>query len=599
MTMNRHEPFEELISGSLTGDLTDAERERLDAHLDGCATCRATLAAFADQRRIVSGLRHIPPPRDLGARVRAGVERRGFRDVPWWRRPALMFGGIGGGLAAIAGVLLALVLLNGPTDDPEVGAATATPSPTAVAVEPSPSAESEPQATLPPILPTPQPNASPVESIAPSPPASADPSPTTTPVPASPEPDVFLALTGEVDNLNLTVQEPVPPGESPEPIAQLEVVEAPNGPPIAAELSPDGQWLAFIVELGQSGMNEVRVTRVADAPGEDPPAEGTPTEIGDVAILGRSVAGTPFLERLAWSPDGSRLAYTLADPEADGATDVWTFQPGAAEPLRQTDVGNAYAASWLPVREGESDPHRLWISLAADEPASYVIRPRGELVLEDPLREAIQDAPGVFMPTLSPDGRLAIYWTGRMAREDGLGWILSEDGEPFLAEHRVRDATYEFANERPLFSDLRVEQDGFESAAISWGSDGDAYAIWDAEWTGESQAGEEDPPYPDPLRVYFGHATDARGLTRDHAIDEGDLPEDGSVVDVKVSPTGQHLLVTVRLPLEGTLSVPRADLLLIKRNTGRVPDEVERLNVNDEGWNGPAAFDTAEVVPED
>ena len=99
MTMNRHEPFEELISGSLTGDLTDAERERLDAHLDTCAACRATLAAFADQRRIVAGLRHIAPPRDLGARVRAGVERRGFRVVPWWRRPAVMFGGVGGAVA--------------------------------------------------------------------------------------------------------------------------------------------------------------------------------------------------------------------------------------------------------------------------------------------------------------------------------------------------------------------------------------------------------------------------------------------------------------------------------------------------------------------
>jgi hypothetical protein len=586
MTMNRHEPFEELISGSLTGDLTDAERQRLDAHLDGCAACRATLAAFADQRRIVSGLRHIAPPRDLGARVRAAVERRGFGVVPWWRRPAVMFGGVGGGLAAIAGVLLALVLLNGPTEDAAVGDASATPSPTAIAVVASPS--DEPQPTLPPILPTPQPNASPVESIAP-PPPSVEPSPTTTPVPASPEPDVFLALTGPFDNLNLTVQEPVPSGEPPDPITEVEVVEAPNGPPIAAELSPDGQWLAFIVELGLSGMNEVRATRVAIAPSEEPPTEGT--EIGEVAILGRSIAGTPFLERLAWSPDGRRLAYTLADPDADGATDVWIFEPDAAEPARLTDTGNAYAASWIPDRD--ADPaSRLWVSLAAEDPASYVLEldPDEEIAVTDPTREAIKDAPGVFMPTLSPDGRLAIYWTGRMAQEDGLPWILSEDGEPYLAEHDVRDATYEFGNERPLFSDLRVEGDGFASAAISWGADGDAYAIWDAAWTGDSQ-GAEDSQYPDPLRVYFGHATDARGLTRNHAIDRADLPVDGSVVDVKVSPTGQHLLVTVRYPLEGDLSVPRADLLLIKRNTGRVFDEITRLNFNDEGWFGPAAFD--------
>ena len=34
MTMNRHEPFEELMSASLNGDLTEDERRRLDEWLD-------------------------------------------------------------------------------------------------------------------------------------------------------------------------------------------------------------------------------------------------------------------------------------------------------------------------------------------------------------------------------------------------------------------------------------------------------------------------------------------------------------------------------------------------------------------------------------
>ena len=580
MTMNRHEPFEELISASLTGDLTDPERQRLDAHLDNCAECRATLAAFADQRRIVAGLRHVAPPRDLGARVRTGIERGAFATLPWWRRPTVLFAGVGGSLAAVAGVLLAMVLLNG-SPDAEVGEATPSPTITA-AVVPSPS--EEPVKTLPPILPTPLPDASPVESSTP-PLPSVDPSPTTTPVPPSPEPDMFLALTGPFDNLNLTVQETVPSGEPPAPIAQVEVVEAPNGPPIAAELSPDGQWLAFIVELGQSGMNEVRVTRVAVAPGDT----SSPLEVGGVVILGRSVAGTPFLERLAWSTD-SQLAYTLADPDTHGATDVWIFEPEVGEPVRLTEAGNAYAASWIPARQG--DPvTRLWVSIAGDEPASYMTEfTRGEEITGPPIGNSILDAPGVFLPTLSLDGRLAIYWTGRMAHEEGLGWVMTEDGEPYLAEHDVRDATYEFGNERPLFSDLRIDGDGFASAAISWGADGDSYAIWNAAWTGDSQ-GTEGTQYPDPLRVYFGHATDARGLTRFHAIDEADLPEGTTVVDVKVSPTGEHLLVTIRHPLDGDLSVPRADLLLIKRNTGSVADEVRNLGFNDQGWFGPAAFD--------
>ena len=88
MTMNRHEPFEELISASLQGDLTADERRRLDAHLDGCEQCRQTLAAFSDQRRMLAGLRHVAPPRDLGARVRAGIE---YGSVPWWRKPTTIF----------------------------------------------------------------------------------------------------------------------------------------------------------------------------------------------------------------------------------------------------------------------------------------------------------------------------------------------------------------------------------------------------------------------------------------------------------------------------------------------------------------------------
>src|SRR5687767_6771601 len=128
MTMNRHEPFEELISASLTGDLTPAERQRLDTHLDSCDACRATLAAFAEQRRIMAGLRHVTPPRDLGARVRTGIERGTFPAVPWWRRPVVLFAGVGGTLAAVAGALLALVLLNGAPEDPQVGQPSPTPT---------------------------------------------------------------------------------------------------------------------------------------------------------------------------------------------------------------------------------------------------------------------------------------------------------------------------------------------------------------------------------------------------------------------------------------------------------------------------------------
>ena len=121
--------------------------------------------------------------------------------------------------------------------------------------------------------------------------------------------------------------------------------------------------------------------------------------------------------------------------------------------------------------------------------------------------------------------------------------------------------------------------------------------VWDADWTGLNQASDEGT-YPDPARIYFGHATDPGGLTQANALDRDDVPDGWRVEDVKVSPTGQHLVVMVAAPLAGELSVPTADLLLVTRNTGDVADEVEPLSPDDGRWNGPAVFDAyVEVEP--
>ncbi|HUH16657.1 MAG TPA: zf-HC2 domain-containing protein [Methylomirabilota bacterium] len=547
MSMNRHEPYEELISASLAGDLTADERRRLDAHLDGCAECRSTLAAFADQRRVMAGLRHVAPPRDLNARVRTGIASGALATLPWWRRPAAIFAGVGGGLAVVTGALLAMVLLNPPSDDPQVGDATPTASAPTASSTPAPG--------------SPAPSPAPIDS---GPPASAAPTPSATPE-LAPEPDVFLALTGPYDNLALTIRHG-PTGET------MYEVDTPMGPPIAAELSPDGQWLAYITRVGLSGNNEVRATHLGD---------------GETVVLGQSVAGSPFLERLAWSPDGLYLAYTVAEPEG-GETDVWLFEPESSEYWQLTATGDAYAGSWV---VDDATP-MLWISQAGDEPVSHLNQLRddtgGYLEEIDPAGRAIDTAEGIFQPLLNPNGTLAIYWRGRMA-PSGDEWLFIEGGAPHLAEHNADGTGYDFDHERDLFSDLVIGRSAFSSAAISWGLDGDAYAVWDAQWTGTSQAPEG--LYPDPARVYFGHATDIRGLTRVHAIDEGNLAGYARVVDVKVAPTGRHLIVTAEMSAGGDLDAPRADLFLIERNTGDVPDRVFPFNTVDEFWWGPAASD--------
>jgi putative zinc finger protein/WD40 repeat protein len=592
MTMNRHEAFEELISASLTEELTDAERQWLDAHLDSCSHCRATLAAFADQRRIMGGLRHVAPPRDLGARVRTGIERGRFASVPFWRRPAVIFAGAGGSLAAVAGALLAIVLLNGSPRDPEVGQTTPTPTPTLV---PQPTATATPTVITPTLPPVPA-SGSPAPPGESAPPPSTAPSETPNPVAVAPEPDVFLAFTGTLEDPALKVEQPTPPGESPPPATE---VDTPSGPPIAAELSPDGQWLAYITEVGLSGMNEVRATRVAEAPAPSKPGASAPPNsskaVGETLVLGSSAMGTAFVERLAWSPDGRYLAYTLTDPAPDGPTDAWVFETEGAEFWQLTDVGNAFAASWV-ARE-DADP-LLWVSAADTEPTSYLTEPvndTGHNELIDPAVGARATADGVFQPLLSPNGAFAIYWRGVMQRGEGFGWAFVEGGEPLLAQHDVTGETYRFDQERPVFSDLTIDQNAFTSASITWGGDGDAYAVWKTEWAGDSQG--TDVQYPDPARVYFGHATDPRGLTQYHAIDADDIAEGLAVVDVKVSPTGRHLVITARIPLGGDLDTPRAELLLVERNTGAVKDRVLVLGSSDDGWIGPAAFDqTQEAV---
>lgn len=557
MTFNRHEAWEELISASLAGDLSSDERRRLDGHLETCAECRATLAAFADQRRIVSGLRHVPVPRDLDARVRAGIAGGSSAGLPWWRRPTAIFAGVGGGLAVVAGALLALVLLNGSPGDPEVGDASPTSSPAA-----SPAGSERP--IMPPE------SAPPSESTSGTP--SPEPAPTATPVEASPEPDVYLALTGPYDNLALTVRD----GATGDTLLEA---ATPAGAPIAAELSPGGRWLASVTELGPSGMNEISAINLADT--------DSAVGVGETVSLAQSTGGDAFAQPLSWAPDGTLLAFTVADPE-DGSIDVWLFAPSAGEAWRLTDGADAYAGSWT---MDESGAARVWVSLAGATPRSVLMSPTAPGADPvDPTASSESEATNVFQPLLSPNGAYVIFWSGTMRRE-GAGWIFDEGGAPWLAEVQSEDGlAFEFVNARQLFTDLSIRREGFASARVVWAPDSDRFAVWSTAWTATSQ-GRDGVRYPDPARVYSGRATDPRHVTQEHALDAGDVPEGSRVVDVKIAPTGRHLAITAARQRAGALEAPRADLLLVTRNTGSVADAVEIIRSADDGWFGPAAYD--------
>ncbi len=94
----------------LRGELSQAERESVALHLDGCARCRAELDAFAAVlERVASGIGDLPAPDWIAYRseLRRKLEGRGTRRHRLWLA--------GWASLAAAGVAAALVLAMRPS----------------------------------------------------------------------------------------------------------------------------------------------------------------------------------------------------------------------------------------------------------------------------------------------------------------------------------------------------------------------------------------------------------------------------------------------------------------------------------------------------
>ncbi|HEX5929371.1 MAG TPA: zf-HC2 domain-containing protein [Solirubrobacterales bacterium] len=112
-----------LLGAHALGDLAPEERAGLEAHLDGCAECRAEAAALGEVARLLPladparfGEPAPQPPAQLAGRVAATIagEQRERRRKQRWR-----FGlGLGGAAAAVAVALALFVLPLGGNSDP-------------------------------------------------------------------------------------------------------------------------------------------------------------------------------------------------------------------------------------------------------------------------------------------------------------------------------------------------------------------------------------------------------------------------------------------------------------------------------------------------
>jgi hypothetical protein len=538
--MTQH--VDELISASLSGDLNHLEQAQLDAHLRDCAQCRETMAAFADQRRLVSGLRHTAPPAELGARVRSGVERGAFLERPWWRRPGGLLT-LGAGLATMAAAAaLALVVLNLPAGPP-VGA-TSTPSPSVGATSTG--------------------SASPAPKTSPA--ATSGATPTAPAVGlVAPGELAFLSLTGPLGSQQLSLLDYDKATASSSVLLKM---QAPSGPPVSATLSPTGEWLAYQTRNGLKGTNEIWAVRLSD---------------GETRDLGETAADDPFTKRMTWSLDSRFLAYTGLFGAGQPTLDVGLFDAQSGTSQQLTFLKAAYAASF--------DGERLWISVVGDPPVSYLVSLDGDL--SNPASAAIRTLDATFLPILSPDGTRAIYWRGRMTQQ-GFGWVFSTGGMPYLG---VGSASDPFASEKQLFPTLVADQNAFASAEIAWAPNSDWFAVWNAQWTGDPRTDPSGELFPDPTYVYFGQASGSLIVARPES---GIRLTDGtrSIVDVVLWPNRDDPqsspLVVVTLGIGGggeSQGSPGEMAHLVITVAG--PSDVGNPNStlgDPNGWNGPAVL---------
>ena len=532
----RGEHPEELLSASLTGDLTPAERGQLEGHLAACARCRDTLQAFTEERRLIAGLREVSPPRDLGARVRAGIEGRGPGFVPWWRRPATLVGAFAS-VATVAAAILAVVVLSNALPGPVGSSDQASPSPSEAA---PPSSAASPSAE-PSVEPTPAPTPAP-------------------PVALEPGQIGYLQLAGKpqaewrISFVNDATRD-------------LTDLGAASGAPRAAAISPTNEFVAYSVDLGLSGANQLRLTRLSD---------------GMTEILGCTVSSA-FTDRLAWSDDGRWLAYTLRPVDlgqsvdcggvtGDGSrTDAWAYDvAGSGQAIQLTEAGNAFAADFLHGGT-ELGQYPLMISYAAPQPYSEVITIATD---REPTR-----IDGVFLPLTSPDGSRALFWRGEMEQVADGGWHFLRGGMPYVSGEPV-DGQPSWSGE-PLFADLEpVGGAAFESGGFGWSADGTLLGFWLGEWTGPPQS--DDGTYPSSRDVYVGQVA---GLLSQDSRVELELQELQGVVDVAIDSGTGMALVTVVQPSAGDLAVPASTLYAVPLDGG----EPTILGTG-APWTGPAVI---------
>jgi hypothetical protein len=445
-----HARFRELLSLQLDEPLALDDAWALSIHLSSCDRCATAGREFKEQRRLLHGLGQINPPRDLGARTSAALDREVLRRrrgvaggrVLWPAGPSIGRPTVAGTSAVVSLAALAigsLAVLS--------GLPLALPDPTRLRPTPlevpgqalaylgaGPAGLSIYRTSVDRVCP-----ASAIDCVErhdegallalsrPMRPSSLALSPSGERLAISAhdaegEQDVFaivLMPAAPTPTPDGAVRTPAPPSDLP--ATPTAVIASPPDPTGAVEPSQD--VTPTPVEPPASAPPATPAVATPLVPVESPAA--TLAALTVVAILEdvRAAGAAP-----AWSADGSVLAFSAMPADGRHGPDLYAWQPGDETARAVTSDHGTYFASWSGARVVVSRT-----SLAAaetDAPAIAAV----ETVIIDPATadEVVVEGPAMWLPQVNGPRSHAIAWQGTL--EWAGATVRPVEGELFLVD---------------------------------------------------------------------------------------------------------------------------------------------------------------------
>ncbi len=521
-----HARAQAALSDRLDGELEPEEAEWLDGHLAGCADCRAAAVAYETQHSELRAMRDQQPipPRDLWARTAAAIEHESrFRDQeaasggPRRRRIFIPVFAAALVVAVVVGTLTSSRLLvdGGPTALPDAGASAASGGPASSDVAfatPIPVGqhvqwisrdadgsyhrkeadvravcpnENDPCAAAAPVQDQPvdfamepqtvfgsangqqlivvnRPGTSEQASI-----AVVDLAPAPSPTP-SPSHDASPTPSATPDTTASPTVTPTPPASAdPSKTPATSPSTAPSATPTPSDSNTETPPPSATPPISPTPSVEVSPST---SPG------GTVQIAKDVVIVGQSAA---------YSPSGEWFAFTARPADGSAGPDIYVWKVGDKTARAITTDHRSAFGSWaLHDRVVGSSTSETGDAATGDRSgASFVMDPgTGETV-------SLPQTGSTWRPSVDPNERRAVYWTGSLRRADGSPVDLPADGRLVIGDWTAAgvtasgapDATPLTGNQEEIRHETTIASGPITDWDARWDTTGSKLAVWIAD----------------------------------------------------------------------------------------------------------------------